>query len=52
MSTARSVIPAALAILDELFDPSIRLYVEINYDPENAGENYRRITAKLDSLYG
>jgi hypothetical protein len=45
-------IPAALAILDELFDPSIRLCVEIQYDPKQARENYQRITARLEALYG
>jgi hypothetical protein len=45
-------IEAALRIIDDLFDPSIRMCVEINYLPEEAGENYRRVTARLQELYG
>ena len=45
-------IQAALPIIEELFDPSLRLCIEINYQAEQAGENYRRVKAKLEELYG
>jgi hypothetical protein len=40
-----------LPILEQLFDPSLRLIVEIAYDPEHAERNYKMVNDKLDALY-
>lgn len=45
-------IDAALGILEELVDPARQIVVEINYDEQNAGDNYRRVSEKLAALYG
>jgi hypothetical protein len=42
----------ALAALDELASPEMRLIAHIGYDPENAERNYRRVREKLERMYG
>ncbi len=44
-------IDKTLAALDELADPQLKLIVEIGYDEENAEQNYRLITEKLQNIY-
>lgn len=46
-----SDIEKALASLDDLVSPQMRLVVEIGYTPEHADRNYQRITEKLERLY-
>ena len=46
-SDAREVLP----VLEQLFDPSLRLIVEIAYAPERAERNYKTVREKLDELY-
>jgi hypothetical protein len=41
----------ALAALDELASPEMRLIAHIGYDPEHAERNYRRVTERLESIY-
>jgi hypothetical protein len=41
----------ALAALDELASPQMRLIAHIGYDPEHAERNYRRFTEKLERVY-
>ena len=42
----------ALAALDELASPEMRLIAHIGYVPEHAERNYRRVTEKLEQVYG
>lgn len=42
----------ALAALDELASPKLRLIAHIGYVPEHAERNYRRVTEKLERVYG
>jgi hypothetical protein len=42
----------ALAALDELASPRMRLIAHIGYVPEHAERNYRRVTQKLEQVYG
>jgi hypothetical protein len=42
----------ALAALDELASPDMRLIVHIGHDPENAERNYRRVTERLEGIFG
>jgi len=42
----------ALAALDELASPQMRLIAHIGYVPEHAERNYRRVTEKLEQVYG
>jgi hypothetical protein len=44
-------IDKALEIVEELFDPSIRICVEINYTAEAAEANYHKMKARLEELY-
>jgi hypothetical protein len=41
----------ALAALDELASPQMRLIAHLGYDPENAERNYRRFTERLEQVY-
>jgi hypothetical protein len=41
----------ALAALDELASPRMRLIAHLGYDPENAERNYRRVTERLEQVY-
>ena len=40
-----------LPLLEELFDPSLRLVVNLAYSPEQAEDNYRRVRGKLGEMY-
>jgi hypothetical protein len=42
----------ALAALDELASPEMRLIAHIGYDPEHAQRNYQRVTERLERIYG
>jgi hypothetical protein len=45
-------IDKALAALDELASPNMRLIAHIGYVAEHAEQNYRRVTEKLEQIYG
>lgn len=45
-------IDKALAALDELASPNMRLIAHIGYVAEHAEHNYRRVTEKLEQIYG
>jgi hypothetical protein len=47
-----SDIDKALAVLDELTSPEMRLIAHIGHDPEHAERNYRRVVEKLEQVYG
>jgi hypothetical protein len=42
----------ALAALDKLVSPDMRLIVHVGYDPENAERNYRRVIERLEGIFG
>lgn len=42
----------AIAVLDELVHPALRLIVEIGYDPGNAERNYEAVRERLAAVYG
>ncbi|TFG66365.1 MAG: hypothetical protein E4H27_10035 [Anaerolineales bacterium] len=44
--------PNVMRILDALFDPSLKLIVEINYSATDAERNYKLVRDKLSALYG
>jgi hypothetical protein len=46
-----SDIEKALAALDELASPDMRLIAHLGYVHEHAEENYRRVTEKLERIY-
>jgi hypothetical protein len=41
----------ALAALDELVSPRMRLIAHLGYDAEHAERNYRRVTERLEQIY-
>ncbi len=42
----------ALLAIDELASPRMRLIAHIGYVPEHAERNYRRVTERLEKIYG
>jgi hypothetical protein len=42
----------ALAAIDELASPRMRFIAHIGYVPEHAERNYRRVTERLERIYG
>ncbi|MCG7851692.1 MAG: hypothetical protein MIO92_04145 [Methanosarcinaceae archaeon] len=50
--SAQASMPNVMQILDALFDPSLKLIVEINYNAADAEQNYKLVRDKLSVLYG
>ena len=46
-----SELDEVLPLLEELFDPSLKLVVNVAYSPERAEENYKRVRGKLGEMY-